>query len=359
MQVTAGDCMILRPISFRRVHVVAALLTAFTPSVLPAQELVLADGAVSIENPTVIPDSVVPPNWINSVVAPDGSVYLADMYSSEIVKLSSEGETIWSAGGKGDGPGEFQMLYRMGVSPSGRLAVYDFGRNELSILDESGEFVRRAPAGVRLRQVDAVLWPSDSVFVLAGTADPRGYGAADIDHGIHILDQDFAYARSFGPLPIAEDREVLNYWGAGVLTNGLNGHMLFTVRNPYDVYRYTPDGVQTDSIRVPVPMTGQSDDRILITRNPALSVRDSDEIVTVPLGTFALGDGMFIGGRIEGSNRYWTVFDSTGKVLDDVGIPRWGGVIVGVDLSTSRVWMRSRNELGVSHLIAADLLLHR
>lgn len=56
---------------------------------------------------------------------PDGLIYMADMGSSLIHRFDSDGTYVDSFGGRGRGPGEFQLLSSFSFSEDNRMYVYD------------------------------------------------------------------------------------------------------------------------------------------------------------------------------------------------------------------------------------------
>ncbi len=71
----------------------------------------------------------------------DGSIVIADAASGELRCFDSEGRHLWTSGGQGDGPGEFQnigWLHRLGDS----LAAYDPSLRRVSVFDDRGDLGR-------------------------------------------------------------------------------------------------------------------------------------------------------------------------------------------------------------------------
>lgn len=72
----------------------------------------------------------------------DGSVVVANNGTGEIRIYSPGGEWKRSIGGKGEGPGEFSRIERLGALPGDSLYVFDRGAQRLSIFRRDGTFVR-------------------------------------------------------------------------------------------------------------------------------------------------------------------------------------------------------------------------
>lgn len=89
----------------------------------------------------------------------DGSLIVAGVQSLELRSFDVNGEHLWTAGGRGDGPGEFRALSAPAVARDSVLVV-DLSTGRASLFDDSGEFQRsfqlpapRSDAGsVRLLQ---------------------------------------------------------------------------------------------------------------------------------------------------------------------------------------------------------------
>lgn len=71
----------------------------------------------------------------------DGSIVVLDR-SNTIRAYDSIGTHLWTAGRKGDGPGEFNWPQRMVELPGDTVGVWDVGPGRLSLFAGSGQFVR-------------------------------------------------------------------------------------------------------------------------------------------------------------------------------------------------------------------------
>lgn len=72
----------------------------------------------------------------------DGRIVVSNGGTSELRWYSSQGTFLMSAGGTGDGPGEFQIIARVVRLPGDSLMVVDARLRRYSILSADGEFVR-------------------------------------------------------------------------------------------------------------------------------------------------------------------------------------------------------------------------
>lgn len=70
-----------------------------------------------------------------------GDIVIANSGTNELRVFSSDGEFVRTAGGKGEGPGEFSALYRADVLPGDTIVTYDSWARRLSLFDENGAFL--------------------------------------------------------------------------------------------------------------------------------------------------------------------------------------------------------------------------
>jgi DNA-binding beta-propeller fold protein YncE len=91
----------------------------------------------------------------------EDNIYIADSSANNIKVFDPEGQFIKTLGRKGQGPGEFQMPYHLAVS-EGRIVVWELGNRRLSVLTESGEFLK----SVQMSPTDG--WPRKICFLPNG-----------------------------------------------------------------------------------------------------------------------------------------------------------------------------------------------
>ena len=70
-----------------------------------------------------------------------GNLYVLDGQNARVVVLDPEGNHLRTFGGRGGGPGEFQVAGGMTVTADDRVIVYDMGRSAYSILEPDGEYL--------------------------------------------------------------------------------------------------------------------------------------------------------------------------------------------------------------------------
>lgn len=78
---------------------------------------------------------------------PGGGVYVANAGTHEILALGAEGGLRWTAGGAGEGPGEFLALAELQPWRGDTIVALDARRDAASFWTSSGEFVRISTAG--------------------------------------------------------------------------------------------------------------------------------------------------------------------------------------------------------------------
>lgn len=76
-------------------------------------------------------------------VAKNGDVFIADGEgpNTRVVKLSKDGKFIKWWGGKGTGPGQFDVPHSIAIDSKGRLYVGDRSNNRIQVFDQSGKFI--------------------------------------------------------------------------------------------------------------------------------------------------------------------------------------------------------------------------
>lgn len=72
----------------------------------------------------------------------NGRVVVGNAGTSELRVFDEEGQYLFTAGGPGDGPGEFRRLSSVDVARGDSLVVFDSGAWRVSLFASTGEFVR-------------------------------------------------------------------------------------------------------------------------------------------------------------------------------------------------------------------------
>jgi len=311
----------------------ALIAAALIPGVLHGQQAF----PIQYGTPTVHGRDLALGRLVASELSRDGSVYVIDFDNAAILKFKPDGELAWRKGRRGGGPGEFQMPYRVAVHPRGDLiAVYDIGTNAVSRFTADGEFIDRRRLPFSFRQVDGMLILEDGSTVLSGVTT---YGSTARDHAVHLFDDSLRHVRSFGPLPEAEDREVLDYWGAGGISLALDGLILYTQRLPYRIYQYTSAGELIREIVPPFRIDDRPDQAVVITREPGrFSVRNGKP-VTRPISALQLPNGLITSGRSKsGTDRWIDVFSARGEYVGSTRATNEWQIVFGVDPARGVGW---------------------
>jgi sugar lactone lactonase YvrE len=82
------------------------------------------------------------------VVAPSGEIFVVeghmpgDRGDARVLKFAADGTFIKSWGGKGTGPGQFQVAHGIALDANGLLWVMDRENSRIEIFDQDGAFVR-------------------------------------------------------------------------------------------------------------------------------------------------------------------------------------------------------------------------
>jgi hypothetical protein len=188
----------------------------------------------------------------------------------------------------------------------------------------------------------------DGHIAVAGVL--RFGGQPGADSAVHVLSNEaLELTRSFGPLPVVANPDVLQFWGAGGLSLLPNGDLLFVRRIPYEIYQYTPAGTLRGVLRPPLTQRGTPDDAFdLAYEGRGMRVRplpaDSVEILS-PLRAISLGDGWILGGHRVGEVRYLDLFSPDGQYAGSRAMmPEWGPVI-GFDSSRGVLWLGGHDDM--------------
>lgn len=78
---------------------------------------------------------------------PDGRLAIANGGSNEVRFYDAAGEYLGAVGGQGDGPGEFQSLASLWARPGDTLWAYDSRHRSFTVIGPAGSFVETLPFG--------------------------------------------------------------------------------------------------------------------------------------------------------------------------------------------------------------------
>ncbi|MGE5193144.1 MAG: peptidyl-alpha-hydroxyglycine alpha-amidating lyase family protein [Deltaproteobacteria bacterium] len=78
----------------------------------------------------------------NVAIAPSGELYITDGYgNARVHKFSSEGKLLFSWGGAGDGPGQFNLPHGIAIDGHGRVYVADRENSRIQVFSGEGKFL--------------------------------------------------------------------------------------------------------------------------------------------------------------------------------------------------------------------------
>ena len=284
------------------------------------------------------------------VVRPDGALCVSDMAFHRVTCLSDSGRVLFHSGRDGQGPGEFGLPYRLAAFPDNSIGVLDIGNQSLSLLDRDGRYVDRWTLPFFFHQVNGMLGTSRDRVAISGYAPSAGWSA---DSAVHLfrIDSTIHHVRSFGPLPAADNREVLNYWGTGRLTKTVDGRILLTQRLPYLLLQYDLSGRLLRRDRIPGTVSRSADLAFALRKDLTTSVVTStSEMVIAPAWAVSIDRSLILAARTGGRSGevttvWWDCIDArTGtllgsaqlptefRVLDIAGVSSSGHALLGIAL---------------------------
>jgi hypothetical protein len=316
-----------RPLGTRMATVIAPLLLAVGTAPAP----------FTIRDARVVTPDIAYGVIISAAMGPDGSVYVADETTNRIFRISPAGIAIDTIGRAGAGPGEFGMVYRVGVRHStGEVFAYDIARGELSRFSNSGAFISRHQVPYMFTQVDDVVPLDDGTVAIAGTMSWEGFAK---DSAIHVFDTAMVHLRSFGPLPPVKSFVVRRLWGAGNVTPDGSGGLWYARRIPYELYHYSAEGKLLAVIRAPFRQKYGPDDQFIITESGSRRNIATNRGVSIwrPTRVIALTDGSVLAGRVDSTGLIVDRFDRRGA-LSASGRVADIGWLVGIDWPRRTLW---------------------
>ena len=126
-------------------------------------------------------------------VLADGSFYVSDGYkNTRVVKFAANGRYEFEWGGKGDGPGKFNLPHGIAVDSHGRVIVCDRTNSRLQVFDAQGKFLTQWKGAHLGRPYGVAVGANDHVFSVDGgdpTAEPSMRGkVVELDAEGRVLD---------------------------------------------------------------------------------------------------------------------------------------------------------------------------
>jgi DNA-binding beta-propeller fold protein YncE len=103
-------------------------------------------------------------------VAKNGDIFIADGEgpNTRVAKFSGEGKFLKWWGGKGTGPGQFDVPHSIAIDSKGRVYVADRSNNRIQVFDQNGKYINQwtnfgTPWGLFIK--------GDRIYVVDGTAN--------------------------------------------------------------------------------------------------------------------------------------------------------------------------------------------
>lgn len=305
---------------------------------ISASVAVMTTTALFVGNPSaeprirvqkVIELDVEPEQLMDAEVRPDGTYCLADGGKGEIRCFSATGRTLWQAGRKGEGPGEYRMLYRIGVTRSGGVFALDIAKMSVSQYGPTGEHLRTGMVPFTLRQVGDLVAIDDSTFALAGFAPLAGAASRQ---GVHLFkwDSTISHLRSVGRLPATSRPELLSYWGSGHLRSGWEGALLYQVAAPHEVQVFDRSGEPLVARELAMEVSGPDEVFVLEESADRFSIRRTGRRNVTPMGVESLSPSTWVlARRVTGDSSHTGPYE----VVDVVGAA--GGALASMTIPDS------------------------
>lgn len=250
---------------------------------------------------------------LGAAVTADGGIVISDFGSKKILRFRNDGTTQWIVGRAGGGPGEYAIPSRVIEMPDGSIIVYDEGRSKFTRLNADGKYRDMIEFNVQFHKIDNIVALSNGGVAISGVV---ASGTTADTAAIHIFDGSFRHVRSFGPLPPMKNPAFLRQWGAGGLSIGAAGELIYSRRHPYEIYKYSTDGRLLSVIKSKYAVTGSPD--AVAPRNTGGGTRT----MSAPFGVTMIGrahllrDGRVLGGRsMIGASPTLDLFSESGTEI--------------------------------------------
>lgn len=170
-----------------------------------------------------------------------GTLYVAEKRLGRIKVFDSTGNFVRQFGNKGKGPGEFQYITSIALTPaSDSLYVFDHKLRRVSVFSATGRLVRDFRPALEWDGVLQMERHSTGALLFVGhVSGHRGM--------VHVLDATGAYVRSLADLleiddPHYDDPFLRNQLEQGMVCELSGGDLLVALRAPYVVARFSLDG---------------------------------------------------------------------------------------------------------------------
>ncbi len=262
----------------------------------------------------------------------DGSFVYVEFRSQSITKVDRDGRRLWSVGQKGNGPGEFQIPYRVVVLPDQNVLVFDVGNARVTQLRADGSYVDEVRSDMVVEISNVIVLPTGEVVLSGLTRDPRGVNAS-----LHVFTSRMKHLRSFGPLAEATDERLVRAIGPGGLSLGVDGAILHTRSYPFEVRRFDVNGREMQSFAVRTPVDEPAKRTRIVDNNGRVATRNNPR-ASRPSPVHELGNGTFLGGLMREGADTLLVIEPNGRIRTAAAKPAEWSTLAFIDHVQRAVW---------------------
>jgi len=208
----------------------------------------------------------------------DGNFYVTDWDRKTIRKYDPQGKHLLNIGRPGQGPGEFQNIWRPEFDSEGNLYVSDYAAHKIIFFDSAGRFLRQI---VLPANMEHALMNSRGYFVGKRNFEEEGPSGNKTVSVFGLFDSQFKICAEFQRTvfdpkePSGSGEERMVNLVAGLLSYGafkpevqylvgLDDMIWFGYPETYEIRVYAPDGRLDRIIRRdydPRPVTGKDKER--------------------------------------------------------------------------------------------------
>ncbi len=161
------------------------------------------------------------------------NIYVLDIKNYRLLKYDNEGNFIWKAGRKGQGPGEFLNPFTVNISPSAEICVLDYPF-QIDLFDVQGKYKRTI--NLEGRCSDFYFLPDGRLLINRGTKGQMGIAAEYYSIEGKLLKK-FPVEYRYGPK--------MPSWAGGGYGGGfrfLEGKIYMILPDKYEIREYDLEG---------------------------------------------------------------------------------------------------------------------
>ena len=143
-------------------------------------------------------------------VLPDGSFYVSDGYrNTRVVKFTADGRYDLEWGGKGAGPGQFNLPHGVAVDAQGRVIVCDRTNSRLQVFDPRGKFLAEWKGPLIGRPYGVSVGANGHIYAIDGGDGPLKRQdrprAVELDAEGRVVDRFGAFGTEPGQFVLGHD----------------------------------------------------------------------------------------------------------------------------------------------------------